>query len=169
SYKVYIRVADGNASDPLKRDLLGEFILTVKPRLTIASSNTLNINEGENTTHTLTANENATFSIIENASNLFSLSGANNTILTFNGTTTDFESSTKSYSVKVKATTGNEDYKNTEQTITVNLVDINDNTPTDILLTGNIDNNVGAIEDDKRKLLDGSSSGTVATLTTTDA
>ncbi|OJA03560.1 cadherin repeat domain-containing protein, partial [Bathymodiolus thermophilus thioautotrophic gill symbiont] len=169
SYKVYIRVADGNASDPLKRDLLGEFTLTVKPRLTITSSNTLNINEGENTTHTLTANENATFSIIENTSNLFSLSGTNNATLAFNGTTTDFESATKSYSVKVKATTGNEDYKNTEQTIAINLVDINDNTPTDILLTGNIDNNVGTIEDDKRKLLDGSSSGTVATLTTTDA
>jgi hypothetical protein len=46
---------------------------------------------------------NATFNLIENTSGLFSLTG---TTLTFNGATTDFESNTKSYTAKVKATTG---------------------------------------------------------------
>jgi hypothetical protein len=43
----------------------------------------------------------------------------------------DFESNTKSYTVKVKATTG---YKKTEQIITVNLNDLNDETPAAITL-----------------------------------
>jgi hypothetical protein len=71
----------------------------------------------------------------ENTSNLFSLTG---TTLTFNGTTADFESNTKSYTAKVKATTGDRDNQNTEQTITVNLADLNDETPTAITLTGSL-------------------------------
>jgi hypothetical protein len=42
----------------------------------------------------------------------------------------DFESNTKSYTAKVKATTGDGEDKNVEQTITVNLIDLNDETPT---------------------------------------
>jgi hypothetical protein len=54
------------------------------------------------------------------------------------GTTADFESNTKSYTAKVKATTGDRDNQNIEQTITVNLADLNDETPTDITSTGNL-------------------------------
>jgi hypothetical protein len=50
--------------------------------------------------------------------------------------TTDFESNTKSYTAKVKATTGDGEDKNVEQTITVNLIDLNEETPTAINLTG---------------------------------
>jgi hypothetical protein len=70
-----------------------------------------------------------------NTSNLFSLTG---TTLTFNGTTADFESNTKSYTAKVKATTGDRDNQNIEQTITVNLADLNDEIPTDITSIGNL-------------------------------
>jgi hypothetical protein len=74
------------------------------------------------------------FSIIEDTSNLFTIDGQT---LTFNGTTANFESNTKSYTVKVKASTGIVTGKNAEQTITVNLTDLNDETPTAINLTGN--------------------------------
>ena len=137
--------------------------------LAITSTNTLSINEGVgNTTHTLIASDTAaTFSIIENTSGFFSLSGTNNATLTFNGTTTDYEV-TKSYAVKIKATTGNGNAENAEQIITVNLVDVNDNAPTEISLTGDIYLYTGIIEDNKRKVYDKASSGTVATLTTAD-
>jgi hypothetical protein len=49
---------------------------------------------------------------------------------------TDLESNVKSYTVKVKASIGTGTDKNTEQTIIVKLGDINDNTPTDIVLSG---------------------------------
>jgi hypothetical protein len=76
-----------------------------KPILTITSSNTLYANEGvNNTTHTLVANDTeATFSIIEDTTNLFSIDGQT---LTFNGTTANFESNTKSYTFIVNASTG---------------------------------------------------------------
>ncbi|CAB5498593.1 hypothetical protein THERMOT_893 [Bathymodiolus thermophilus thioautotrophic gill symbiont] len=137
--------------------------------LAITSTNTLSINEGVgNTTHTLIASDTAaTFSIIENTSGFFSLSGTNNATLTFNGTTTDYEV-TKSYALKIKATTGNGNAENAEQIITVNLVDVNDNAPTEISLTGDIYLYTGIIEDNKRKVYDKASSGTVATLTTAD-
>ncbi|AYQ56254.1 hypothetical protein MS2017_0514 [Bathymodiolus thermophilus thioautotrophic gill symbiont] len=128
--------------------------------LAITSTNTFPANEkAASTTHTLTANDTATtFSIIENTSNLFSLSGTNNATLTFNGTTTDFESATKSYTVKVKATIGDGDDKNTTQTITVTLVDLNDETPTAITLTGN------------RTIAENTNTGTeLGTLSATDA
>jgi phage baseplate assembly protein gpV len=67
-------------------------------------------------------------------SNLFSIDGQT---LTFNGTTANFESNTKSYTVTVKASTGIVTGKNAAQTITVNLTDLNDETPTAINLTGN--------------------------------
>ncbi len=115
------------------------FPLAFNSNLAIISANTLKANEGANSSYTLIAkDDNATFSIIENPSNLFSLSGTNNTVLNFNGTNTDFESNTKSYTVKVKATTGDGDDKNAEQTITVNLANLNDETPTAITLTGNL-------------------------------
>ena len=115
------------------------FPLAFNSNLAIISANTLKANEGANSSYTLIAkDDNATFSIIENPSNLFSLSGTNNTVLNFNGTNTDFESNTKSYTVKVKATTGDGDDKNAEQTITVNLSNLNDETPTAITLTGNL-------------------------------
>jgi hypothetical protein len=136
SYKIRIRVRDGLLGTPGVHDRSTQFILTVKPILTITSSNTLYANEGvNNTTHTLVANDTeATFSIIEDTSNLFSIDGQT---LTFNGTTANFESNTKSYTVKVKASTGIVTGKNAEQIITVNLTDLNDETPTAINLTGN--------------------------------
>ncbi len=104
--------------------------------LNITSTDTFNADEGTSVNHTLIASDdNATFSLIENTSNLFSLTG---TTLTFNGTTADFESNTKSYTAKVKATTGDRDNQNIEQTITVNLANLNDETPTDITSTGNL-------------------------------
>ncbi|OIR25383.1 cadherin repeat domain-containing protein [Bathymodiolus thermophilus thioautotrophic gill symbiont] len=126
--------------------------------LTITSTNNLATNEGNNLEHTLTASDTAaTFSITENTSGLFSLSGTNNT-LTFNGTTTNYESATKSYTVKVKATTGDGSDKNTTQTITVTLNDLNDETPTAITLTGN------------RTIAENTNTGTeLGTLSTTDA
>ncbi|OJA03333.1 hypothetical protein, partial [Bathymodiolus thermophilus thioautotrophic gill symbiont] len=118
------------------RDYTSTLNLIWQHDLSITSINTLDTNEGTNLEHTLIASDTAaTFSIIENTSGLFSLSDTNNT-LTFNGTNTDYESTTKSYTVKIKATTGNSDDKNTEQTITANLVDLNDETPTAITLTG---------------------------------
>jgi hypothetical protein len=115
------------------------FPLAFNSNLAIISANTLKANEGANSSYTLIAkDDNATFSIIENPSNLFSLSGTNNTVLNFNGTNTDFESNTRSYTVKVKATRGDGDDKNAEQTITVNLSNLNDETPTAITLTGNL-------------------------------
>ncbi|CAB9543524.1 hypothetical protein BROOK1789C_1004, partial [Bathymodiolus brooksi thiotrophic gill symbiont] len=75
----------------------------------------------------------AIFNIIENTSNLFSLNGST---LSFDGAATDLESNVKSYTVKVKASIGTGTDKNTEQTIIVKLGDINDNTPTDIVLSG---------------------------------
>jgi hypothetical protein len=99
--------------------------------LNITSINTLNINEGTpSSTHTLIASDTtATFSITENTNGLFSLSGTNNATLTFNGTNTDFESNTKSYTVKVKATTGDGENKNAEQTFTITLDDVLDTAP----------------------------------------
>ncbi|OJA03419.1 hypothetical protein BGC33_03715, partial [Bathymodiolus thermophilus thioautotrophic gill symbiont] len=128
----YLENAAGELSNPYNQNL----ILAIN-NLAITSNNTLSANEGSSPTHTLIANDSAaTFSITEDTSRLFSLSGTNNSTLTFNGTNTDYESATKSYTVKVKATTGDGDDKNTEQTITVNLVDLNDETPTAITLTG---------------------------------
>jgi hypothetical protein len=91
-------------------------------------------------THTLVANDTtAIFNIIENTSNLFSLNGST---LSFDGAATDLESNVKSYTVKVKASIGTGTDKNTEQTIIVKLGDINDNTPTDIVLScGNLEVN----------------------------
>jgi mRNA-degrading endonuclease HigB of HigAB toxin-antitoxin module len=103
--------------------------------LRIISTDTFNANEGVSVDYNLVTNDKATLSLIENTSNLFSLTGST---LTFNGIAADFESNTKSYTVKVKATTGDGDDKNAEQTITVNLVDLNDETPTAITLTGNL-------------------------------
>ncbi|OJA03561.1 cadherin repeat domain-containing protein, partial [Bathymodiolus thermophilus thioautotrophic gill symbiont] len=125
----------------------------------ITSTNILNTNEGTNLEHTLTANNPAaTFSITEDTSGLFSLRGTHNNTLTFNGTNTDYESTTKSYTVKVKATTGDGDDKNTTQTITVTLVDLNDELPTAITLTGN------------RTIAENTRTGTeLGTLSTTDA
>ncbi|CAB5499133.1 hypothetical protein THERMOT_983 [Bathymodiolus thermophilus thioautotrophic gill symbiont] len=115
------------------------FNLVWQNGLTITSTNTFPANEkAASTTHTLVANDTAaTFSITEDTSGFFSLSGTHNNTLTFNGTTTNYESTTKSYTVKVKATTGDGDDKNTTQTITVTLNDLNDETPTAITLTGN--------------------------------
>ncbi|CAB5499772.1 cadherin repeat domain-containing protein [Bathymodiolus thermophilus thioautotrophic gill symbiont] len=119
------------------RDYTSTLNLIWQHDLSITSINTLDTNEGANLEHTLIASDTAaTFSIIENTSGLFSLSDTNNNTLTFNGTNTDYESTTKSYTVKIKATTGDGDDKNTEQTITANLVDLNDETPTAITLTG---------------------------------
>ncbi|AYQ56274.1 hypothetical protein MS2017_0535 [Bathymodiolus thermophilus thioautotrophic gill symbiont] len=128
--------------------------------LTITSTNTFPANEkAASTTHTLTANDPAaTFSITENTSGFFSLSGTNNATLTFNGTTTNYESTTKSYTVKIKATTGDGNDKNTIQTITVTLNDLNDETPTAITLTGN------------RTIVENTAAGTeLGTLSATDA
>ncbi|SGZ98820.1 hypothetical protein BTHERMOSOX_1737 [Bathymodiolus thermophilus thioautotrophic gill symbiont] len=98
--------------------------------LSITSINTLDTNEGTNLEHTLIASDTAaTFSIIENTSGLFSLSGTNNATLSFDGTNTDYESTTKSYTVKIKATTGNDADENTEQTLTVNIKDVIDTAP----------------------------------------
>ncbi|OIR23800.1 cadherin repeat domain-containing protein [Bathymodiolus thermophilus thioautotrophic gill symbiont] len=99
--------------------------------LTITSTNTFSINEKvESTTHTLTASDPAaTFSIIENTSHLFKLSGTNNKILTFDGTNTDYEGK-RFYTVKVKASTGDGDDKNTEQTITVTIDNVLEKTIT---------------------------------------
>ncbi|AYQ56272.1 hypothetical protein MS2017_0533 [Bathymodiolus thermophilus thioautotrophic gill symbiont] len=132
----------------------------VPATLTITSTNTFPANEkAASTIHILVANDTtATFSITENTSGFFSLSGTNNNTLTFNGTTTNYESATKSYTVKIKATTGDGDDKNTEQTITVNLVDLNDELPTAITLTGN------------RTIAENTRTGTeLGTLSTTDA
>ncbi|OJA03557.1 cadherin repeat domain-containing protein, partial [Bathymodiolus thermophilus thioautotrophic gill symbiont] len=132
----------------------------VPATLTITSTNTFSANEkAASITHTLIASDTtATFSITENTSGFFSLSGTNNNTLTFNGTNTDFESATKSYTVKIKATTGDGDDKNTEQTITVTLNDLNDETPTAITLTGD------------RTIAENTSTGAeLGTLSTTDA
>uniref|UniRef100_UPI0034DE83A6 hypothetical protein n=1 Tax=Candidatus Thiodubiliella endoseptemdiera TaxID=2738886 RepID=UPI0034DE83A6 len=71
--------------------------------LSITSDATLTANEGTaSTNYTLVASDtNASFSIVAgtNLSNLFSLSGTNNTALSFNSTNTDFESATKQYTV----------------------------------------------------------------------
>ncbi|CAB5496671.1 hypothetical protein THERMOS_541, partial [Bathymodiolus thermophilus thioautotrophic gill symbiont] len=126
-----------NAASELINPYNQNLILAINNNLAITSNNTLSANEGSSPTHTLIANDSAaTFSITEDTSRLFSLSGTNNSTLTFNGTNTDYESATKSYTVKIKASTGDGDDKNTEQTITVNLVDLNDETPTAITLTG---------------------------------
>jgi hypothetical protein len=124
--------------------------------LAITSTNSINVNEGTPSNHTLVANDtNATFNLIENTSGLFNLTG---TTLTFNGATTDFESNTKSYTAKVKATTGDGEDKNVEQTITVNLIDLNDETPTAITLTGS------------RTIAENTATGTeIGTLSATDA
>jgi hypothetical protein len=55
---------------------------------------------------------------------------------------TNYESDTKSYTVKVKATIGDGEKKNAEQIFTVNLLNINDETPTNITLSmsGSTDN-----------------------------
>ncbi|AYQ57339.1 hypothetical protein MS2017_1659 [Bathymodiolus thermophilus thioautotrophic gill symbiont] len=90
----------------------------------IASRNALNVVEGTNLVHTLIVTDiNATLSIVENPNNLFSLSGTNNTTLNFNGKDTDYESDIRTYTVKIKATIGDGDDKNTEQTITVTIGD----------------------------------------------
>ncbi|CAB5502085.1 hypothetical protein THERMOT_1551 [Bathymodiolus thermophilus thioautotrophic gill symbiont] len=148
-----------NAAAKLINYYSQNLILAINNNLTITSNNTLNANEGSSPTHTLTASDaDATFSITEDTSRLFSLSGTNNSTLTFNGTNTDYESTTKSYTVKVKATTGDGDDKNTEQTITVTLNDLNDETPTAITLTGD------------RTIAENTSTGAeLGTLSTTDA
>ncbi|WP_202752461.1 cadherin repeat domain-containing protein, partial [Bathymodiolus thermophilus thioautotrophic gill symbiont] len=139
---------------------INTFSLIWQHGLTITSTNTFPANEkAASTTHTLVANDTAaTFSITEDTSRLFSLSGTNNNTLTFNGTNTNYESTTKSYTVKVKATTGDGDDKNTTQTITVTLNDLNDETPTAITLTGN------------RTIAENTNTGTeLGTLSATDA
>ncbi|RUA06609.1 MAG: hypothetical protein DSY43_01715, partial [Gammaproteobacteria bacterium] len=113
-----------------------------KPAVSITSSAALTADEGAaNTDYTLAASDaDAIFSIVAgtNTGNLFTLSG---TTLSFNGSGIDFESTAqpKTYTVKVKATTdnfGTDADQNAEQTITVNIQDINDETPTDISLSG---------------------------------
>ncbi len=124
--------------------------------LSIASDATITANEGANKTHTLVASDNtATFSILEDTSGLFNL---NNNTLTFNGSTTDFETTPNTYTVKVKASTGTGDDNNAEQVITLTLTDVNDETPTDISLSRS-DINEGA----------GSANSAIGILTTTDA
>ncbi|MBA5249768.1 MAG: hypothetical protein FE834_09635, partial [Gammaproteobacteria bacterium] len=87
--------------------------------ISMRSTDTLEAPEGTSITHTLQASDPfATFQILGNAG-LFSLSGDKNATLTFNGTTTDFESSTKSYTVKIKASTGSAASENVEQEITL--------------------------------------------------
>ncbi|CAB5496990.1 hypothetical protein THERMOT_613 [Bathymodiolus thermophilus thioautotrophic gill symbiont] len=129
-------------------------VLAGDSSLNILSFNTFNANEGDISTYTLIPSDTAaTFSITENSTgNLFSLSGTNNTTLTFNGTGTDFKNGSKSYTVKVKATIGKAAHQNTEQTITVNINDINE-APTDITLS-----NTTVIEN----------TTTIGTLTNTD-
>ncbi|CAB5505590.1 hypothetical protein THERMOT_2178 [Bathymodiolus thermophilus thioautotrophic gill symbiont] len=148
-----------NATGELSNSYIQDLILAINNNLTITSNNTLSANEGSSHTYTLIANDSAaTFSITEDTSRLFSLSGTNNSTLTFNGTNTDYESATKSYTVKIKASTGDGDDKNTEQTITVNLVDLNDETPTAITLTGD------------RTIAENTNTGTeLGTLSATDA
>ncbi|CAB5505345.1 hypothetical protein THERMOT_2137, partial [Bathymodiolus thermophilus thioautotrophic gill symbiont] len=141
------------------RDYTSTLNLIWQHDLSITSINTPDTNEGTNLEHTLVASDPAaTFSITEDTSRLFSLSGTNNNTLTFNGTNTDYESTTKSYTVKIKATTGDGDDKNTTQTITVTLNDLNDETPTAITLTGN------------RTIAENTNTGTeLGTLSATDA
>ncbi len=104
--------------------------------LAINSTATLTANEGTSKTHTLVASDtSATFSILENPSNLFSLSGTNNNTLTFNGSTTDFETTPNTYTVKVKASTGTGDDKNAEQVITLTLNNVDEAT-TGVNITG---------------------------------
>ncbi|MBA5249295.1 MAG: hypothetical protein FE834_07200, partial [Gammaproteobacteria bacterium] len=103
--------------------------------LAMTSTPTLEAPEGTSITHTLATNDpSATFTLLENPSNLFSLSG---TTLTFTGTTTDFDDTTqpKQYTVKVKATTGSATTQNTTQEITLKLTNLNDEIPTNILIT----------------------------------
>ncbi|MBA5249779.1 MAG: cadherin repeat domain-containing protein, partial [Gammaproteobacteria bacterium] len=125
--------------------------------LAITSTDTLTANEGETKSFTLqTNNPSATFTLLENPSTLFSLSGTNNATLTFTGTTTDFESTTTSYTVKVKATTGSATTQNTTQEITLKLTDLNDETPSNITLT-----NTTPIPENSKNIK-------IATLTATD-
>ena len=135
-----------NATNQYNLDsYIKNLVLAFSHDLTITSTNNLNANEGISLIHTLaTTNTAATFSIIENTSNLFSLSGTNNAILAFNGTTTNYKTK-KSYTVKVKATIGNGDNENTEQTITVtinNILTINNQTLS-VNENASIDTNIG--------------------------
>ncbi|CAB5498614.1 hypothetical protein THERMOT_897, partial [Bathymodiolus thermophilus thioautotrophic gill symbiont] len=149
---LFISVSTNGALSPLIPQRTINFCWEDCGTLTITSTNNLNTNEGTNLEHTLTASDTAaTFSIIENTSGLFSLSGTNNTTLTFNGTTTEYEV-TESYAVKVKATTGDGDDKNTEQTITVTINNVPKNTITisdqDLSVNENspINANVGTVD-----------------------
>ncbi len=107
---------------------IAAYIVSISQQITITSVDNFTANEGmSSVTHTLIASDTtAVFSIIENPSNLFNLNGAT---LSFNGTNTDYESSTKTYTVKIKATTGTTVKQNAEQTITVTLNDIDDTAP----------------------------------------
>ncbi len=133
----------------------------VIPPLTFTSNNTQTVEEGtQGRIHTFTTNHPiATFNIIENTSALFSL---NNSVLNFNGINTDYESDTKSYTVKVKATIGDGEKKNAEQIFTVNLLNINDETPTNITLSmsGSTDNHT---------ITENTTNTNLGTLSTTDA
>ncbi len=119
TYNAYTLCVDGNCGS-----------------LAINSTATLTANEGTSKTHTLVASDDtATFSILENPSNLFSLSGTNNNTLTFNGSTTDFETTPNTYTVKVKASTGTGDDNNAEQVITLTLNNVDEAT-TGVNITG---------------------------------
>lgn len=113
---------------------IAAYIVSISQQITITSVDNFTANEGmSSVTHTLIASDTtAVFSIIENPSNLFNLNGAT---LSFNGTNTDYESATKTYTVKIKATTGTTVKQNAEQTITVTLNDIDDTAPTNIQLS----------------------------------
>ncbi len=118
------------------RDYIGNNALKIALNLGITSDATITANEGTRKTHTLVASDDtATFSILENPSNLFSLSGTNNNTLTFNGSTTDFETTPNTYTVKVKASTGTGDDKNAEQVITLTLNNVDEAT-TGVNITG---------------------------------
>ena len=133
------------------------------------SVNTLNANEGTELIHTLAASDTATFRIIENTDGLFSLSGTNNATLKFNGTTTDFESNKKSYTVKIKAE-NNTNNKNAEQTITVKLIDLNDETPTAITFAINEETSTAITLKDNLTINENTAIGTeLGTLSATDA
>ncbi len=125
-----------NKASEAPLEYTGNNALTVQTlNLSITSPATLTANEGTSKTHTLVASDtSATFSILENPSNLFSLSGTNNT-LTFNGSTTDFETLPNTYTVKVKASTGTGDDKNAEQVITLTLNNVDEAT-TGVNITG---------------------------------
>ncbi|OIR25134.1 cadherin repeat domain-containing protein [Bathymodiolus thermophilus thioautotrophic gill symbiont] len=117
--------------------MLSAQAFSTESALTITSTNTLTVNEATNFHHTLTASDtNATFSII-GGNHLFSLSGNNDATLNFRGVETDFDKGIKSYVVKVKASTGTTIARNAEQTITITIIDVNDETPTDITISDN--------------------------------